>query len=35
LRDNLRISWMHTRLFFGMLWRLPRLLRRRLRNAPT
>jgi glycosyltransferase involved in cell wall biosynthesis len=31
LRDNARISWMHTRLFFGMLWRLPRLLRRRSR----
>lgn len=29
LRDNLRISWMHTRLFFGMLRRLPRLLWRR------
>lgn len=27
-RDNLRISAMHTRLFFGMLWRLPRLLAR-------
>jgi glycosyltransferase involved in cell wall biosynthesis len=26
LRDNLRISWMHTRLFFGMLPRLPVLL---------
>lgn len=29
LRDNLRISWMHTRLFFGMLPRIPRLLRQR------
>ncbi|QKJ86715.1 glycosyltransferase family 2 protein [Paramixta manurensis] len=29
LRDNLRISWMHTRLFFGMLSRIPSLLRRR------
>jgi predicted LPLAT superfamily acyltransferase len=28
LRDNLRISWLHTRLFFGMLRHLPRLLRR-------
>lgn len=28
-RDNVLISWMHTRLFFGMLCRLPRLLRRR------
>jgi predicted LPLAT superfamily acyltransferase/GT2 family glycosyltransferase len=27
-RDNLRISWMHTRLFFGMLPRVPGLLRR-------
>lgn len=27
--DNLRIALMHTRLFFGMLWRLPRLLGRR------
>lgn len=32
LHDNLRISWMHTRLFFGMLRRLPMLLSRR---APT
>lgn len=24
-RDNMRISWMHTRLFFGMLPRLPKL----------
>ena len=29
-RDNVRITRMHTRLFFGMVWRLPRLLRRRL-----
>ncbi|ALV92746.1 MULTISPECIES: glycosyltransferase family 2 protein [Pantoea] len=29
LHDNLRISWMHTRLFFGMLPRIPQLLRRR------
>jgi glycosyltransferase involved in cell wall biosynthesis len=28
-RDNLRIAGMHTRLFFGMLLRLPRLLARR------
>lgn len=27
--DNLRISRMHTRLFFGMLWRIPALLKRR------
>jgi len=33
-RDNLLISWAHTRLFFGMLARLPRLLhRRRLLNV--
>lgn len=30
LRDNLAISWLHTRLFFGMLPRLPLLLARRL-----
>ncbi|ORM64566.1 acyltransferase [Pantoea rodasii] len=29
LHDNLRISWMHTRLFFGMLPRIPQLLSRR------
>lgn len=29
LHDNLRISWMHTRLFFGMLPRIPQLLRQR------
>lgn len=28
LHDNLRISWMHTRLFFGMLPRIPSLLKR-------
>jgi glycosyltransferase involved in cell wall biosynthesis len=27
-RDNVRISWMHTRLFFGMLRRLPKLVGR-------
>ncbi|MDR2173130.1 MAG: glycosyltransferase family 2 protein [Burkholderiales bacterium] len=27
-RDNVRISWMHARLFFGMLRRLPRLIGR-------
>ena len=26
LRDNLLLSWMHSRLFFGFLWRMPRLL---------
>jgi hypothetical protein len=31
-RDNVRISWMHTRLFFGMLWRAPLLISRRLRS---
>ncbi|MDR1279601.1 MAG: glycosyltransferase family 2 protein, partial [Opitutaceae bacterium] len=30
LRDNLRITWMHTRLFLGMLPRAPRLLARHL-----
>jgi predicted LPLAT superfamily acyltransferase len=29
-RDNVRISWMHTRLFFGMLQRLPVLLWRKI-----
>jgi len=29
LRDNVHISWMHTRLFFGMLVRLPMLLYRK------
>lgn len=33
LRDNLRISWMHTRLVGGMLWRLPMLLWRKI--APS
>ena len=30
-RDNKLISWMHTRLFFGMLWRLPRILANKCR----
>ncbi len=30
IKDNVRISWMHTRLFFGMLPRIPSLLRRNL-----
>jgi glycosyltransferase involved in cell wall biosynthesis len=34
-RDNVFISRMHARLFFGMLWRLPRLLGRRLRKVPA
>jgi len=29
-KDNLLITWMHTRLFFGMLYRLPSILWRRL-----
>lgn len=33
LRDNLRIAWMHTRLFLGMLARAPGLLARRLRRV--
>ena len=35
LADNVFISWMHTRLFFGMLWRLPTMLSRRLLNRGT
>lgn len=31
LHDNVLISWMHTKLFFGMLSRLPRLLARKWR----
>jgi glycosyltransferase involved in cell wall biosynthesis len=31
-RDNVLISAMHTRLFFGMLWRAPLLLARKLRS---
>jgi hypothetical protein len=34
-RDNKLISWMHTRLFFGMLWRLPRILRNKFRAEAT
>jgi glycosyltransferase involved in cell wall biosynthesis len=33
LHDNLLISWMHTRLFFGMLARLPMLLWRKVTTA--
>jgi glycosyltransferase involved in cell wall biosynthesis len=29
IRDNLELSWMHTRLVLGMIFRLPKLLRRR------
>jgi len=35
LWDNAKISWMHTRLFFGMLPRIPRLLARHRRNRAT
>jgi glycosyltransferase involved in cell wall biosynthesis len=34
-KDNVHISRMHTRLFFGMLWRLPSLLSRRLFHRGT
>ncbi|MGH7442123.1 MAG: glycosyltransferase family 2 protein, partial [bacterium] len=34
VEDNVRISWMHTRLFFGMLVRFPGILARRRRNTP-
>jgi predicted LPLAT superfamily acyltransferase len=33
-RDNVQISWMHTRLFFGMLLRLPLLLWRKVFGRP-
>lgn len=33
-KDNVRISWMHTRLFFGMLVRIPTLLRRHFSTTP-
>lgn len=32
-KDNLLITWMHTRLFFGMLCNLPRLLRKKLKGV--
>ncbi|MCL7743801.1 glycosyltransferase family 2 protein [Guyparkeria hydrothermalis] len=32
-RDNRLLIWMHLRLLAGFLWRLPRLLRRRLRGS--
>lgn len=39
IRDNIEISWMHTRLILGMLIRLPELIRRnrsrRVRNAES
>ncbi|MCA1771676.1 MAG: glycosyltransferase family 2 protein [Halomonas sp.] len=34
-RDNRQIAGMHTRLFFGMLWRLPRLIARRFRQPSS
>lgn len=34
LRDNVEISWMHTRLLFGMLLRSPVLLARKFRRRP-
>lgn len=34
VQDNLRISWMHTRLFFGMVARLPVLLPLTLKRRP-
>lgn len=34
LRDNLLLTWMHSRLFAGFVLRLPRLLWRRLRPSP-
>jgi glycosyltransferase involved in cell wall biosynthesis len=34
-RDNLEISWMHTRLIFGMLTRAPMLIRRNLSRRPA
>jgi hypothetical protein len=33
LRDNTLLTWMHTRLFLGFLWRLPLLLLRRMSPA--
>ncbi|MEQ1801099.1 MAG: glycosyltransferase family 2 protein [Gammaproteobacteria bacterium] len=32
VRDNVRISRMHTRLFFGMLWRIPAIINGRLQK---
>ena len=29
IKDNVLISWMHTKLFFGMLWRMPTLVARK------
>ncbi|WP_370980105.1 glycosyltransferase family 2 protein [Agaribacterium sp. ZY112] len=33
LADNVRITYMHTRLFLGMLWRLPSLFLRKIHDA--
>lgn len=33
LRDNVLLTWMHSRLFLGFLWRLPALLLRRLSSS--
>ena len=33
LRDNVLLTWMHTRLFLGFLWRMPLLLWRRLNRS--
>lgn len=33
VKDNIGISWMHTRLFFGMLIRLPLILSRKLKSG--
>lgn len=35
LRDNLLLTWMHTRLMLGFLWRLPLLLLRRMAGRPA
>lgn len=35
VRDNLRISFMHARLFFTMLWRLPQVLKQRAAPLPA
>ncbi|MCU7375045.1 hypothetical protein PEC18_30565 [Paucibacter sp. O1-1] len=35
VRDNVRISWMHTKLFFGMLARLPRIITKQNQTAQS
>jgi hypothetical protein len=32
LRDNVLLTWMHSRLFFGFVWRLPLLAWRKMRH---